>query len=44
MNPTIRIGAVTYLTPEEASASAKTNDGLVMRPWELWKRKVMKPE
>jgi ribulose-5-phosphate 4-epimerase/fuculose-1-phosphate aldolase len=40
----IKLGAVTYLTPEEASASAKTNDGLVMRPWELWKRKVMKPE
>jgi hypothetical protein len=35
---------VTYLTPEEASAAARTNDALVMRPWELWKRKVMKPE
>jgi hypothetical protein len=29
---------------EEAAASAKTNDALVMRPWELWKRKVTKPE
>ncbi|GEP53270.1 class II aldolase/adducin family protein [Reyranella soli] len=40
----IKLGAVTYLTPEEAAAAAKTNDALVMRPWELWKRKAMKPE
>jgi ribulose-5-phosphate 4-epimerase/fuculose-1-phosphate aldolase len=40
----IKLGAVTYLNADEAAASAKTNDGLVMRPWELWKRKVMKPE
>jgi ribulose-5-phosphate 4-epimerase/fuculose-1-phosphate aldolase len=40
----IKLGAVTYLTPEEAAASARTNDALVMRPWELWKRKAMKPE
>ena len=40
----IKLGTVTYLTAEEAAAAAKTNDGQVMRPWELWKRKVMKPE
>jgi len=40
----IKLGAVTYLTADEAAASAKTNDALVMRPWELWKRKVTKPE
>jgi ribulose-5-phosphate 4-epimerase/fuculose-1-phosphate aldolase len=40
----IKLGAVTYLTPEEAAAAARTNDALVMRPWELWKRKAMKPE
>jgi ribulose-5-phosphate 4-epimerase/fuculose-1-phosphate aldolase len=40
----IKLGAVTYLTREEAAASARTNDALVMRPWELWKRKAMKPE
>ena len=40
----IKLGAVTYLTADEAAAAAKTNDGLVMRPWELWKRKAMKPE
>lgn len=40
----IKLGAVTYLTPEEAAAAANTNDALVMRPWELWKRKAIKPE
>jgi HCOMODA/2-hydroxy-3-carboxy-muconic semialdehyde decarboxylase len=40
----MRLGEGTYLTAEEAAASAKTNDGQVMRPWELWKRKAMKPE
>lgn len=40
----IKLGEVTYLTPEEAAAAAKTNDALVMRPWELRKRKAMKPE
>jgi len=28
----IKLGAVTYLNADEAAASAKTNDGLVMRP------------
>jgi len=40
----IRLGAVTYLTAEEAAASAKTNDGVLTRAWDLWKRKVGKPE
>jgi ribulose-5-phosphate 4-epimerase/fuculose-1-phosphate aldolase len=40
----IKLGTVTYLTREEAAASAKTNDALVARPWELWKRKAMKTE
>jgi HCOMODA/2-hydroxy-3-carboxy-muconic semialdehyde decarboxylase len=40
----IRLGTVTYLTKEEAAAAAKTNDALVARPWELWKRKAMKTE
>jgi HCOMODA/2-hydroxy-3-carboxy-muconic semialdehyde decarboxylase len=40
----IQLGAVTYLSAEEAAESAKTNDALVMRPWELWKRKAMKAE
>jgi HCOMODA/2-hydroxy-3-carboxy-muconic semialdehyde decarboxylase len=40
----IKLGAVTYLSADEAAASAKTNDALVMRPWELWKSKATKPE
>jgi ribulose-5-phosphate 4-epimerase/fuculose-1-phosphate aldolase len=40
----IKLGTVTYLTREEAAAAAKTNDALVARPWELWKRKAMKTE
>ena len=37
----MKLGEVTYLTAEEAAAAAKTTDGLVMRPWELWRRKAM---
>ena len=40
----IKLGAVTYLTREEAAAAAKTNDALVARPWDLWKRKAMKSD
>src|SRR5258708_6789601 len=38
----IKLGAVTYLSAGEAAASAKTNDALVARPGELWKRKARK--
>ncbi len=31
-------GRVTYLNPAEAQASTKTNQGLLLRAWELWKR------
>ncbi|HEX3350965.1 MAG TPA: class II aldolase/adducin family protein [Acetobacteraceae bacterium] len=34
-------GKPTFLNPQEAAAAAKTNDGLVDRPWELWKRHAM---
>jgi HCOMODA/2-hydroxy-3-carboxy-muconic semialdehyde decarboxylase len=40
----IRLGAVNYLTAEEAAAAAKTNDPLVSRPYDLWKRKAMKSQ
>jgi HCOMODA/2-hydroxy-3-carboxy-muconic semialdehyde decarboxylase len=40
----MKLGTVTYLTPEEAAASAKTNDGVIVRTWELWKRKATKTE
>jgi len=38
----MKLGPVTYLSAEETAAAARTTDGLVMRPWELWKRKAMK--
>jgi HCOMODA/2-hydroxy-3-carboxy-muconic semialdehyde decarboxylase len=40
----MRLGPVTFLTAEEAQASARTNDGVLLRAWDLWKRKAMKPE
>jgi HCOMODA/2-hydroxy-3-carboxy-muconic semialdehyde decarboxylase len=40
----MRLGTVNYLTPEEAAKAAQTNDALVGRPWDLWKRKAMKGE
>ncbi len=40
----MRLGTVTFLTPEEAEKAAETIDGQVMRPWELWKRKAMQAQ
>jgi ribulose-5-phosphate 4-epimerase/fuculose-1-phosphate aldolase len=37
----LRLGDPTFLNDGEAAAAMKTNDGLVDRPWELWKRRVM---
>jgi len=37
----LKIGKPEYLSAKEAAAAMKTNDGLVDRPWELWKRRVM---
>ncbi len=34
-------GEPDYLNDDEARAAALTNDGLVDRPWELWKRRAM---
>lgn len=34
-------GTPEYLSAAEAKAAAATNDGLVDRPWELWKRRAM---
>ena len=33
----MRLGAVTYLTREEAEAAAACNAGQIDRYWELWK-------
>jgi HCOMODA/2-hydroxy-3-carboxy-muconic semialdehyde decarboxylase len=33
-------GGVTYLSPEEAKRAEASTAGTVVRPWELWKRKL----
>ena len=37
----MKLGTPTFLNVEEAAAAAKTNDGLVERPWALWKQRAM---
>ena len=37
----LKIGKPTFLNEQEAAAATKTVDGLVGRPWDLWKQKVM---
>jgi ribulose-5-phosphate 4-epimerase/fuculose-1-phosphate aldolase len=37
----LTIGKPAFLNEKEALAAMKTNDGLVGRPWELWKQKAM---
>ena len=37
----MRLGSVNYLTAEEAARAAATNDPLVGRTWDLWKRKAL---
>jgi HCOMODA/2-hydroxy-3-carboxy-muconic semialdehyde decarboxylase len=36
----LKIGKPTFLNAREAAAAMKTNDGLVERPWALWKQRV----
>jgi ribulose-5-phosphate 4-epimerase/fuculose-1-phosphate aldolase len=37
----MKLGVPKFLNPQEAAAAAKTNDGLVDRPWALWKQRAM---
>jgi HCOMODA/2-hydroxy-3-carboxy-muconic semialdehyde decarboxylase len=37
----LKLGTPEFLNAEEAAAAAKTNDGLVERPWALWKQRAM---
>ena len=37
------LGEVIALTPEEADATRVTNEGQVMRPWQLWREQVRRP-
>ena len=36
-------GEVNFLTAEEAAKATETNDAVLSRPWELWKRQVLAP-
>lgn len=36
----LRLGAVTYLTEDEAAAAAAANDTQIGRAWDLWRRKA----
>ena len=35
-----RLGDITFLNAQEAERAMATNDGVLDRPWELWKRRV----
>jgi ribulose-5-phosphate 4-epimerase/fuculose-1-phosphate aldolase len=37
----LRLGEVNFLNDGEATAAMTTNDALVDRPWQLWKRRAM---
>ena len=37
----MRLGPINFLTAEEATRAAATNDLVLARPWDLWKRKAM---
>jgi HCOMODA/2-hydroxy-3-carboxy-muconic semialdehyde decarboxylase len=37
----LRLGDTMFLNNGEAAAAMKTNDALVDRPWDLWKRRAM---
>ncbi|MGH8698497.1 MAG: class II aldolase/adducin family protein [Burkholderiales bacterium] len=35
-----RLGAINFLNDAEAANAARTNDGVIDRPWELWKARA----
>jgi len=37
-----RMGEITFLNEQEAARAAATNDGVLDRPWELWKARAKK--
>jgi HCOMODA/2-hydroxy-3-carboxy-muconic semialdehyde decarboxylase len=39
----VRLGPIEFLTPEEAKATASTNDGVIPRIWDLWKAQAQQP-
>ena len=36
----MRLGPVTYLNDDEAANASRTNEGVIDRPWELWKKRA----
>jgi ribulose-5-phosphate 4-epimerase/fuculose-1-phosphate aldolase len=36
----LRLGTITFLNEQEAANAARTNDGVIDRPWELWKKRA----
>jgi len=40
----MRLGTVTYLSPEEAAKAAAAVDGQLLRAWDLWKARIGKIE
>ncbi len=36
----LRLGAINYLNDAEAANASRTMDGVIDRPWELWKKRV----
>jgi len=40
----LKLGSITFLDPEEARKATVTNDGVLNRSWDLWKRKLGKIE
>jgi HCOMODA/2-hydroxy-3-carboxy-muconic semialdehyde decarboxylase len=41
---TLPLGDAVPLTPEEADATRTTNEGQVMRPWELWREQAQRAQ
>jgi len=37
----MRLGTVSYLNDQEAANAARTIDGVIERPWELWKKRAV---
>jgi ribulose-5-phosphate 4-epimerase/fuculose-1-phosphate aldolase len=36
----LKLGTITFLDPEEAKRAAATNDAVIDRGWDLWKREI----
>ena len=38
------LGALEFLTPDEADATRVTNEGQAARPWDLWREQARRAE